>query len=66
VYRLLAYFPELNADEWLLAWLKQHALHRVCPRDLPVLKTRTHRAIRRLRRHPDIIRSFFQACPLSF
>ncbi len=66
VYRLPAYAPELNADEWLWAWLKQHALRGLCPPDLPVLKTCIRRAIRRLRRHPDIIRSFFQACPLSF
>ena len=66
VYRLPAYTPELNADEWLWAWLKQHALRGLCPPDLPVLKTCIRRAIHRLRRRPDIIRSFFQACPLSF
>jgi transposase len=64
VYRLPASAPELNADEWLWAWLKQHALRGLCPSDLPVLKTCIRQAIRRLRRRPDIIRSFFRACPL--
>ncbi len=31
VYRLPAYAPELNPDEWLWAWLKQHALRGLCP-----------------------------------
>ncbi len=66
VYRLPAYAPELNADEWLWAWLKQHALRGLCPPDLPVLKACIRRAIRRLRRRPDIIRSFFRTGPLSF
>lgn len=66
VYRLPAYAPELNPDEWLWAWLKQHALRGLCPPDLTVLKQNIRQAIRRLRRHPQIIRSFFHACPLSF
>ena len=66
VYRLPAYAPELNPDEWLWAWLKQHALRGLCPPDLAVLQTSIRRAIRHLRRHPRIIRSFFHACPLSF
>ena len=65
-YRLPAYAPELNPDEWLWAWLKQHALRGLCPPDLAVLKQSIRQAIRRLRRHPQIIRSFFHACPLSF
>jgi transposase len=66
VYRLPAYAPELNPDEWLWAWLKQHALRGLCPPDLDVLQQTIRLAIRRLRRHPQTIRSFFHACPLSF
>jgi transposase len=66
VYRLPAYAPELNPDEWLWAWLKQHALRGLCPPDLAMLRASIRRAMRRLRRRPDIIRSFFQASPLSF
>jgi transposase len=66
VYRLPAYAPELNPDEWLWAWLKQHALRGLCPPHLNVLCQSIRAAVRRLRRRPDIIRSFFRACPLSF
>lgn len=66
VYRLPAYAPELNPDEWLWAWLKQHALRGLCPPDLKALRASIRQAIRRLRRRPRIICSFFQACPLSF
>jgi len=66
VFRLPAYAPELNPDEWLWAWLKQHALRGLCPPDLNVLRKSIRLAIRRLRRHPSVIRSFFHACPLSF
>ena len=66
VYRLPAYAPELNPDEWLWAWLKQHALRGLCPPDLRVLCQTIRTALRRLRRRPDLIRPFFRACPLSF
>ena len=66
VYRLPAYAPQLHPDEWLWAWLKPHALRGLCPPNLAVLQASIRRAIRRLRRHPQIIRSFFHACPLSF
>jgi transposase len=63
VYRLPAYAPELNPDEWLWAWLKQHAPRGLCPANLSQLQAGIRRAIRR---HPQVIRSFFQVCPLSF
>ena len=66
VHRLPAYAPELNPDEWLWAWLKQHALRGLCPPDLTVLRASIRNAMRRLRRRPEVIRSFFQAVPLSF
>ena len=66
VYRLPTYAPELNPDEWLWAWLKQHALRGLCPPDLTALRASIRQAMRRLRRRPKVIRSFFQACPLSF
>ncbi len=65
MFRLPAYAPELNRDERLWAWLKQHVLRGLCPPDLSVLQKSIRAAIRRLRRHPNIIRSFFHACPLS-
>lgn len=66
VYRLPAYAPELNPDEGLWAWMKQHALAGQCPPNLNVLEHSIRLALRRLRRRPQIIRSFFQRCPLSF
>jgi transposase len=66
VYRLPAYAPELNPDEGLQAWMKQHALSGQCPPNLQVLEQNIRRAWRRLRRRPHIIRSFFRRGPLSF
>ncbi len=66
VYRLPAYAPELNPDEGLWAWMKQYALAGLCPPHLQVLEQNIRLALRRLRRRPQVIRSFFQRCPLSF
>jgi len=66
IYRLPAYAPELNPDEGLWAWMKQHALAGQCPPDLETLEHSIRLALRRLRRRPQIIRSFFHRCPLSF
>jgi hypothetical protein len=64
--RLPADAPELNPDEWRWAWLKQHALCGLRPPNLTVLKQSIHQVLRRLRRHPQIIRLFFHAYSLSF
>lgn len=66
VYRLPAYAPELNPDEGLWAWMKQHALAGQCPPNVDILEQSIRQALRRLRRRPQIIRSFFHRCPLSF
>jgi len=66
VNRLPPYAPELNPDEGLWAYLKGHALRGFCPPDIKTLTAALRQAVRRVRRHPRLIRSFFQACPLSF
>jgi len=66
VYRLPAYAPELNPDEGLWGWMKHHALAGQCPPDLEQLIHSIRLALRRLRRRPEVIRSFFHRCPLSF
>jgi transposase len=66
VYRLPAYAPELNPDEGLWAWMKQHALAGQCPPNLEVLEHSIRLALRRLRRRPHVIQSFFRRSPLSF
>jgi len=64
-YRLPAYAPELNPDEGLWAWMKQHALAGQCPPNLEGLQQSIRLALRRLRRRPHVIRSFFRRGPLS-
>jgi len=66
IYRLPAYAPELNPDEGLWAYLKGHALVGFCPPDQQSLKTAIRQEVRRIRKRPALIRSFFQKCPLSF
>lgn len=66
IYRLPAYAPELNPDEGLWAWMKQHALAGQCPPDIETLEHSVRLALRRLRRRPSVIRSFFHRSPLSF
>ncbi len=66
VYRLPAYAPELNPDEGLWGWMKHHALAGHCPPDLERLEHGIRLALHRLRRRPQVIRSFFHRCPLSF
>ncbi len=66
VYRLPGYAPELNPDEGLWGWMKHHALAGQCPPDLEALEHSIRLALRRLRRRPQVIRSFFHRCPLSF
>ena len=66
VYRLPAYAPELNPDEGLWGWMKQHALAGQCSPHLEALEHSIRLALRRLRRRPQVIRSFFHRCPLSF
>jgi DDE superfamily endonuclease len=46
VHRLPAYAPELKPDEWLWAWLKQHALRGFCPPDLNALQASIRPALR--------------------
>jgi len=66
VYRLSAYAPELNPDEGLWGWMKQHALAGHCPPHVEALEHSVRLALRRLRRHLSVIRSFFHRCPLYF
>lgn len=66
IYRLPAYAPELNPDERLWAWMKQHALAGQCPPNLEVLEHSIRLALRRLRHRPHVIQSFFHRSPLPF
>ena len=56
--RLPAYAPQLNPDEGVWRWLKQ-SLGNVCCQDLNELRYELGLAIQKLRRRPQVIRSFF-------
>jgi transposase len=52
------YAPDLNPDEGVWDWIKQ-ALANVSRPDLPALRPTLERTLERLRRRPELIRSFF-------
>ena len=63
---LPAYAPELNVVEYIWAYWKQHELPNLCPDDLCQLSGEARRALRRMRRRPKLIRSFWKQTPLPF
>jgi transposase len=60
---LPAYAPELNPDEGVWRWLKR-ALGNVCCKDVTELRYELGLAVARLRRRPEVIRSFFAGAGL--
>ena len=63
---LPAYAPELNPVEYIWAYWKQHELPNVCPKDYWQLGEAARRTLRRMRRRPRIIRSFWEQAQLEF
>ena len=63
--RLPAYAPDLNPDEGVWNHLKYVELKNVCCTDLSNLHQELYLAIRRLRRKPYLIQSFFELAGLS-
>lgn len=63
--RFPAYAPELNPDEGVWQHLKHVELSNLCCRDLNHLGTELDLAIRRMRRWPDLIQSFFAGAGLT-
>jgi transposase len=61
--RLPAYAPDLNPDEGVWRWLKR-ALGNVCCKNVGELRYELGLAIARLRRRPEVIRSFFAGAGL--
>jgi transposase len=55
---LPGYAPDLNPDEGVWNWTKG-ALANMSYLDLPQLQGELRRTLQRLRRHPELIRSFF-------
>lgn len=64
VERLPAYAPELNPAEYVWAYLKNHALPNVCPKDLWQLGEGARRCLKRMRRRKPLIRSCWQQASL--
>ncbi len=60
------YAPELDPVELLWAYLKHNPLANFAPADACHLAHVATRHVQRLRRRPDLLRSFFDATPLFF
>jgi transposase len=62
--RLPAYAPELNPGEGLWGYLKGVELRNVCCFSIPHLRHELRDAVKRVRRKPRIIQSFFRGAKL--
>jgi transposase len=62
--RLPAYAPELNPGEGLWQQLKGVELRHVCCFNLPHLRRELRDAVKRVRRKPRVIQSFFRGARL--
>ena len=62
--RLPAYAPELNPGEGLWQHLKGVELRNVCCFDIPHLRHELRDAVKRVRRRPHLITSFFRGAKL--
>lgn len=61
---LPAYAPELNPTEYIWGYLKQHELANFCPQDLSELGVAAIRALKRMRRRPNLVMAFWQQAEL--
>ncbi len=62
---LPGYAPELNPVEYIWGYWKHHELPNFCPRDFGQLSHQARRALRRMRRRPSLVRSFWRQAKLS-
>jgi transposase len=60
-----AYAPELNPVEYIWGYWKHHELPNFCPCDFHQLSYQARRALRRMRRRPPLVRSFWRQAQLS-
>src|SRR5918912_3911318 len=59
LYRLPAYSPQLNPDEWVWNNVKAHGVARAAPKGPEQMKAVVTARLRRLQRLPHIVRGFF-------
>jgi transposase len=62
---LPSYAPELNPVEYIWGYWKKHELPNLCATDLAQLGRRGRQALRRMRRRPALVRSFWRQAALS-
>jgi len=62
--RLPAYAPELNPVEYIWGYWKQHELPNFCPKDYSELSYHARAALRRMRRRPTLVQSFWKQAKL--
>ncbi len=63
--KLPAYAPDLNPDESAWQHLKHVELRNLCCRDLDHLSVELNLAVKRLRKKPPLIQSFFAGAGLN-
>ena len=63
--KLPAYAPDLNPDEGVWQHLKHVELRNLCCRDLDHLSVELNLAVKRLRKRPSVIQSFFVGAGLD-
>jgi len=61
---LPSYAPELNPVEYIWSYWKQHELPNVCPKDYWQLGETARRTLKRMRRRPRLITSFWKQSSL--
>jgi len=62
---LPSYAPELNPVEYIWGYWKKHELPNLCAKDLVQLGRLGRHALRRMRRRPSLVRSFWKQAYLS-
>ena len=63
---LPGYAPELNPVEYIWAYWKQHTLPNVCPKNFWSLDQTARNTLKRMRRRPRLVASFWKQAELSF
>lgn len=66
LFQLPSYAPELNPIEYAWGHIKFHQLANLAPESETQLFTHAKRAICRLRKRPDLLRSFLRHAPIHF